>query len=122
MGERKQLRLQNVVQGGGTGDDDGGEGEGGEEGEGEEEEEEEGEEEEEEEEEEREEDEEEEDAKQHPTRRFLVLCACTIVGFVMNVMVSVVAPFFPQVPGGGREGGRGGGRERERRGQELTIS
>lgn len=31
-----------------------------------------------------------EDARLHPTRRFLVLCACTLVGFVMNVMVSVV--------------------------------
>jgi hypothetical protein len=29
------------------------------------------------------------------SRRFLVLLACTIVGFVMNVLVSVVAPFFP---------------------------
>lgn len=31
-----------------------------------------------------------EDARLHPTRRLLVLCACTLVGFVMNVMVSVV--------------------------------
>lgn len=30
------------------------------------------------------------------SRRCLVLLACTIVGFVMNVLVSVVAPFFPQ--------------------------
>lgn len=32
-----------------------------------------------------------EDARLHPTRRLLVLCACTLVGFVMNVMVSVVS-------------------------------
>jgi MFS family permease len=35
------------------------------------------------------------ESPRNPAKRFLILCACSLVGFVMNVLVSVVAPFFP---------------------------